>query len=63
MPRFSIGDFMKRRKDLREKIVMANRGIKETSQELISVEDTLAKTKKKLDAKVHKRRRVDEKVN
>lgn len=55
MPRFAIGAYMKRKKLLREKVVMEHRKIMEKKEELL-------KKNKNMERMEKKRRRVDCKV-
>lgn len=62
MPRFSIGDYAKEKKRLRQEIVMKNRGIKELEHEhsVVALEKEM-KTKELSRVKA-KCRKLDEKV-
>lgn len=63
MPRFDVSDFMKKRKQLRELAINKHRAISDAEDDLHDLQRTLDMKRKRLDAKEHSVRRLDEKVN
>lgn len=62
MPRFNLGAYMKRKKDLRQTVMMKGRDIEQSQSDIIAADEKLEKTRKKLEAKIHQQRRLDMKV-
>ena len=62
MSRFSVGAYMKMKKETRQKTVMARRDLQEKLSELNEIEEDIVKTEQNIKEKELKHSKLDKKV-